>query len=57
MRFDKGTILVSMVEQQMLERDVILDELKAQLLRAQAMMKKRANRERRDVKFQVGDFI
>jgi len=46
-----------MVEQQMIERNVILDELKAQLLRAQAMMKKRANRERRDVKFQVGDFI
>jgi len=55
--FEKGTTPVSMVEQQLLESDVILDELKAQLLRAQAVMKKRADRERREVKFQVGDLV
>lgn len=41
----------------MIKRDVILDELKAQLLRAQTMMKKWADGERRNVKFQVGDLV
>ena len=41
----------------MIERNVILDELKAQLLRAQAVMKKRADWESREVKFQEGDLV
>ena len=41
-----------MVEQQLLERDLVLDELKAQLLRAQGLMKKRVDNKRRDVEFE-----
>ena len=48
---------MSMVEQQLVERDKILDDLKTQLLRAQSVMKKGADRKRREVKFKVGDFV
>ena len=42
-RFDKGTMAVSVVEQLLLERDQALEELKNQLSRAQAIMKRGAD--------------
>lgn len=48
---------MSAVEQQLLELDQILDESKAQLLRAQAKMKSRADSKRRDVQFHTGDLV
>jgi len=49
LRFEKGDAPATLVEQQLIERDLVLDELKAQLLRAQGLMKKRADNKRRDV--------
>ena len=40
-----------------MERDLILDELKAQLQRAQEVMKKGADGKRRDIKFKAGDLV
>ena len=57
LRFEKGAVPVSAVEQQLVERDLILDELKAQLKRAQEVMKKRADGSRRDIKFKAGDWV
>ena len=57
LRFEKGSTPVSTVKQQLIERDQILEELKAQLLRAQAALKKGTDKKRRDVKFKVGDLI
>ena len=34
-----------------------MDDLKTQLLRAQSVMKRGADRKRREVKFKVGDFV
>lgn len=48
---------MSVVEQQLLKRDRALEELKAQLLRAQAKMKSRADSKRRDVQFHTGDLV
>lgn len=48
-RFDKGTTPVSIVEQQLMEWDQVLEELKNQLSRAQAIMKRGADRKKRDV--------
>ena len=56
LRFEKGTI-ASAMEQQLLERDSILDELKSQLLKAQVQMKELADRKWRDVQFDMGDMV
>ncbi|XP_022894110.1 uncharacterized protein LOC111408597 [Olea europaea var. sylvestris] len=55
LRFEKGSTLVSVIEQQLLERDRVLEELKVQLLQAQTKMKSIADRKRRNVHFNVGD--
>jgi len=57
LRFEKGVAPATLVEQQLLERDLVLDELKAQLLRAQELMKKRADSKRRDVAFEEGQLV
>ena len=49
--------MVSSVEQQLLERDVVLDDLRMHLLRAQQRMKKYADSKRRDDEFLVGDKV
>ena len=41
----------------MVERDLILEELKTQLMRAQAVMKKRADLKRREVEYKEGDWV
>ncbi|MCI23458.1 hypothetical protein A2U01_0044638, partial [Trifolium medium] len=39
------------------ERDTILKELQANLLKAQNQMQQQANKHRRDVSFVIGDFV
>lgn len=47
----KGDTAVSTVEDQLMERDAILDDLKAHLLQAQQKMKRTADKNRKDVNF------
>lgn len=47
---------VSTVDQYLLERDQVLQELRGYLFRAQQLMKTRADEHRRDVQFAVGDW-
>lgn len=48
-RFEKGSTAVATLEEQLIERDAILDDIKASLLKAQQRMKKYANMGRRDL--------
>jgi len=57
LKFERGSTHVLVVKQQLIKRDQILEELKAQLLRAQAVVKKGANMKRREVKYKVGDLV
>ncbi|XP_074350153.1 uncharacterized protein LOC141689695 [Apium graveolens] len=50
-----GSTAVATLEEQLLERDAILDDIKANLLKAQHRMKKYADAHRREVEFQVGE--
>ena len=45
------------VEQQLQERNQVLEELKAQLERAQSRMKNQADKHRRDIEFAVGESV
>lgn len=56
-RFEKGSTAVATSEEQLLERDIVLDDVKTNLLRAQQRMKKYADVGRREVEFQVGDQV
>ena len=57
LRTSLGSTMVSLVEQQLLERDATLDDLRMHLLRAQQRMKKYANNKRHDDEFLVGDKV
>lgn len=57
MPYEKGATSVSALDEQLQERDLILQELKAQLLLAQAKMKITADAKRREVQFQEGDLV
>ena len=52
-----GTTIVSAVEQQLLERDAVLDDLHMQLLRAQQRMKKFADSKRREEELVIGEKV
>ena len=54
--FEVGSTKVDVVEQVLMSRDEMLDELKMSL-RAQQKMKHRADATRRDIKFEVGDLV
>ena len=56
-RFQEPVSVVDPVERQIRERNVILDELKANLLRSQECMKEQADGKRRDVNFKKGDMV
>ena len=56
-RYDRGTAVVSAVEQLLLDRDDILDDLRMHLLRAQQKMKSQADSKRHDEAFAVGDMV
>lgn len=51
----KGKTAISVIEQQLLERDSVLEELQAQLLWAK--MKDIADKRLRDVQFEVGELL
>ncbi|XP_074336105.1 uncharacterized protein LOC141673273 [Apium graveolens] len=57
MRFEKGSTSVAILEEQLLERDAVLDDVKASLFRAQQRTQKYADAGRRDVVFQVGEQV
>ena len=54
---EQGSSTVEEVNQLMFERNVILDELKEQLARAQSRMKAQADKKRRELEFSVGDVV
>lgn len=57
LRYESGTTTVAALEDQMVERDAMLDELKFALLKAQNSMKKQEDEHRRDVQFDVGEWV
>nr|GEU47565.1 gamma-tubulin complex component 4 homolog [Tanacetum cinerariifolium] len=57
MGYDKGGATTFEVDQYLLVRDEVLDELKMHLRRAQQLMKVQADGKRRDVQFQVWDQV
>ncbi|KAF5778414.1 putative nucleotidyltransferase, Ribonuclease H [Helianthus annuus] len=56
-RYIKGTTTNSLLESQLLDRDTVLTTLKSNLLRAQSRMKTYADSNRRDVQFDIGDWV
>lgn len=52
-----GQTTVGSLEESLLERDFMSDELRINLLRAQQRMKDLADRKRRDEEFNVGDIV
>ncbi|KAL4591834.1 hypothetical protein LXL04_004807 [Taraxacum kok-saghyz] len=56
-RYEKGQTAVASLEDQLVERDAILDELKFNILRAQQRMKTMEDKKRREVEYQVGDRV
>ena len=56
-KFIPGSTSVSSLEDQLQERDAILDDLKLQLIKAQQRMKLQEDTSRRDLEFQVGDYV
>ena len=57
LRYETGTITGAALEDQLVERDAMLDELKFSLLKTQNYMKKQEDEHRRDVQFAIGDFV
>ena len=57
LRFELGSTPFSAVENQLKDCNLVLDELKQHLLRAQQRMKAYADKKRRDLHFQVGDWV
>lgn len=57
MRFEKGSPVVPTLEDQLVERDAILDDLKYNLLKAENNMKLQEDGKRRDTHFAVGDLV
>lgn len=55
--FSTGSTTVSSVEEQLSERDVIMDDLKYHFVQAQVYMKHYENQGRREGLFQVGDMV
>ncbi|KAL2490354.1 Transposon Tf2-8 polyprotein [Abeliophyllum distichum] len=55
--FAKGATAVTSLEQQLYERDEVLEELKIHLHKAQQQMKSAADKHKREVEFANGDFV
>lgn len=56
-RVSRGQTPVDSVDEILQERDIILDELRVQLLRAQQKMKSNADKKRREEQFEVGQRV
>lgn len=57
LKFETAQSVVNTVEETLLERDAILDDLQINLLRAQQKMKNDADKKRRAESFEVGDMV
>lgn len=57
LRYEKGLTANAELEEQLLERDAILVEVKKHLVHAQQLMKNNADKHRRDVEFEVGEMV
>lgn len=57
MRFSPGSTAVSSLEEQLIERDAVLDELQFHLTRAQVYMRSYENQSRRAGSFEIGDLV
>ncbi|XP_057250956.1 transposon Tf2-1 polyprotein [Beta vulgaris subsp. vulgaris] len=53
--YTRGGTPISTLEEQLVERDAVVDDLKAHLIRAQQLMKGYEDGKRREVSFEVGD--
>ncbi|GAA0174021.1 hypothetical protein LIER_27498 [Lithospermum erythrorhizon] len=56
-RYQRGITPISSIDEMLEERDVILDDLRMHLLRAQQKMKDTADKKRRDGQFSIGDKV
>jgi hypothetical protein len=56
-RFSQGETRVEAVAAELVDRDEALRQLKHHLLRPQQEMKKYADKKRRDVSFEVGEWV
>lgn len=56
-KYNRGQTPVSTVEEQLVERDAILDDLEAHLLKSQHKMKLYEDGKRREVNLEVGDMV
>ncbi|KAJ9541634.1 hypothetical protein OSB04_028140 [Centaurea solstitialis] len=56
-KFIPGEIRVEAVGQELRDRDEALKQLKSQLAKAQAIMKEQADKKRRDIHFQIGEWV
>lgn len=56
-RFTENNTVVASLEEQLLERDAILDELKANLTQNQQRMRSYADSHRRELIFETGDLV
>ena len=57
LRYDSGSSAVGLLEESLMERDAILDDLRGHLLKAQQRMKQQEDAHRRDVEFKVGEQV
>ncbi|KAJ9558601.1 hypothetical protein OSB04_013215 [Centaurea solstitialis] len=57
LRYDHGSAVTFEVDRYLVERDELLADLKMSLIRAQQLMKQRADGKRRDIVFNVGDRV
>ena len=55
--YQPGAAKVAAVDKQLLERDQFLEEIKDRLLQAQGTMKAFQDQQRREVSFEVGDWV
>lgn len=57
LRLVEKDLKIEEVNDMIVERNLILDQLKNNLSKAQSKMKKSANQRRRDVEYNVGDYV
>lgn len=56
-RYGNQRTAINSIEKQLQDKDLMLDELKFHLVRAQEKMKMVADKHRRDIQFEVGDLV